>query len=661
MNRTGDDYPALTVEFDPPFIVRDVERDRGGDKEKAHDTENSSKTRTEDRHVRPASTKSGAKCLAQGWLGSISPNPVELKFALARASNYIDHNQGKRDSKTEKKALVTVLSNVPKENIEERYLINCELGRGEFVVTFPCIDQGSRKLLTCYGISKQKLRTSIEACAAAGDDHEHRELDFLQRKEKQMASRQAKEERAEEAARIAASELRDVNRDREREREYGAGGERVAAFDALDQPQQQRPGMIGSVLRAVHDTYEHAKEVVVGKSHDAAETGREGAEYTADRSREGYDATTGKAKEYKDYTTEKAKETTDSAAQKVQEKTGEAAEKAKETKESAKGKLGEYKDYAAEKARETKDSTLGKAAEYKDYTAQKAEEAKEKTKQKAGEYKDYTAQKAEEAKEKTKQKAGEYKDYAAQKAEEAKEKTRETKDAALGKAGEYKDYAAEKAKQTKDYTAEKAKEGKDTTAGKLGELKDSAADAARRAMDMLSGKKEETKEKTYETLESAQEKLRETEEEARRKMEELKVKEREYEDDAARRARENREAWEKEGDRSNIIPIYKGKEERGGILGAIGSVTGAIKEKLTQPGNKKDESSMAGRGEGEGRDRDQRAEAEKVVEVYVEDTPPGAIASTLKAADQMSGQTFNDVGRIDDEGVVRITDRHGKM
>ncbi|XP_048127566.1 late embryogenesis abundant protein ECP63 isoform X3 [Rhodamnia argentea] len=404
-----------------------------------------------------------------------------------------------------------------------------------------------------------------------------------------MASRQeAKEERAKEAARIAAAELRDVNRDQER----------VTTYDTTDRPQQERPGMIGSVLRAVHDTLEHAKEVVVGKSHDAGESAREDAEYTADRSRKGYDTTTGKAKEYKDYTTEKAKDTTDSAAQKVKEKTGEAAEKAEETKESAKGKLGEYKDY----------------------TAQKAEEAKEKTKQKAGEYNDYTAQKAEEAKEKTKEKAGEYKDYTVQKAEE-----------------------------TKDYTAEKAKEGKDTTVGKLGELKESAADTARRAMEMLSGKEEKTKETTYVTLESAKEKLRETEEEARRKTEELRVKEREYEDDAARRARENKEAW--------------GKEERGGILGAIGSVTGAIKEKLTQQSDEKDETPMAGRNEGKERDQGARAGVEaKVAEVYDEDTRPGAIATTLKAADDMSGQTFNDVGRINEEGVGRIVkDRHGKM
>lgn len=46
----------------------------------------------------------------------------------------------------------------------------------------------------------------------------------------------------------------------------------------------------------------------------------------------------------------------------------------------------------------------------------------------------------------------------------------------------------------------------------------------------------------------------------------------------------------------------------------------------------------------------------------VEETRPGYIAAKLKEADQMSGQTFNDPGRMDDddEGVIRL-DRQGKM
>lgn len=43
---------------------------------------------------------------------------------------------------------------------------------------------------------------------------------------------------------------------------------------------------------------------------------------------------------------------------------------------------------------------------------------------------------------------------------------------------------------------------------------------------------------------------------------------------------------------------------------------------------------------------------EKVV-MKVEDSRPGAIAETLKAADQNAAQTFNDVGRFHDEGIVR--------
>lgn len=64
---------------------------------------------------------------------------------------------------------------------------------------------------------------------------------------------------------------------------------------------------------------------------------------------------------------------------------------------------------------------------------------------------------------------------------------------------------------------------------------------------------------------------------------------------------------------------------------------------------------------------------EKIV-VNLEKTLPGYVASTLKASDQMTGQTFNDVGRIDDESTI-VTEgvegtivierdrenRHGKM
>jgi len=40
--------------------------------------------------------------------------------------------------------------------------------------------------------------------------------------------------------------------------------------------------------------------------------------------------------------------------------------------------------------------------------------------------------------------------------------------------------------------------------------------------------------------------------------------------------------------------------------------------------------------------------------IRTEDTRTGAVAERLKAADQMTGQTFNDVGPLDDEGVTRV-------
>ncbi|MBA0684374.1 hypothetical protein Goari_025965, partial [Gossypium aridum] len=212
-----------------------------------------------------------------------------------------------------------------------------------------------------------------------------------------MATRQEKERRAEAAARQAADDLRDINSGREYE-------ERVVYKEELDrssqqqqqwlpeesfaykeewgretspQQQQQRPGVIGTVLRAVQGTYEHAKEAVVGKSHEregvyggggktwgTTDEGDNAKEF-AERAK---DTTMEKAGEYKDYASEKA---------------NQSADKAKQMKDTTKEKAAEYTDYAAQKAKETKnsaaqrtketkDTVTGKASEYTDYAAQKA-------------------------------------------------------------------------------------------------------------------------------------------------------------------------------------------------------------------------------------------------------------------------------------------------
>ncbi|KAL1331022.1 hypothetical protein HN51_048276 [Arachis hypogaea] len=82
-------------------------------------------------------------------------------------SSFSDHTKGKHTSAAsaagkQKNAPITVLAGVPKENIEEKYLVDRELGRGEFGVTYLCIDRGSRELLACKSISKRKLRTAVD-------------------------------------------------------------------------------------------------------------------------------------------------------------------------------------------------------------------------------------------------------------------------------------------------------------------------------------------------------------------------------------------------------------------------------------------------------------------------------------------------------------------
>ncbi|KAE9622228.1 hypothetical protein Lal_00032445 [Lupinus albus] len=57
---------------------------------------------------------------------------------------------------------ITVLTGVPYSNIEDKYLVDRELGRGEFGVTYLCIDRSTRELLACKSIPKRKLRTAVD-------------------------------------------------------------------------------------------------------------------------------------------------------------------------------------------------------------------------------------------------------------------------------------------------------------------------------------------------------------------------------------------------------------------------------------------------------------------------------------------------------------------
>lgn len=61
-----------------------------------------------------------------------------------------------------KSSPITVLPDVRRESIDEKYLVDRELGRGEFGVTYLCIERKTREILACKSISKRKLRTTVD-------------------------------------------------------------------------------------------------------------------------------------------------------------------------------------------------------------------------------------------------------------------------------------------------------------------------------------------------------------------------------------------------------------------------------------------------------------------------------------------------------------------
>ena len=46
--------------------------------------------------------------------------------------------------------------------IEKKYELGRELGRGEFGITYLCSDRETREVLACKSISKKKLRTPVD-------------------------------------------------------------------------------------------------------------------------------------------------------------------------------------------------------------------------------------------------------------------------------------------------------------------------------------------------------------------------------------------------------------------------------------------------------------------------------------------------------------------
>lgn len=97
-------------------------------------------------------------------MGNCCRSPAAVAREDVKSSNFSGHDLGRKDKSgagNTKKA-ITVLNDVKKENIEEKYLVDRELGRGEFGVTYLCIERETKELLACKSISKRKLRTAVD-------------------------------------------------------------------------------------------------------------------------------------------------------------------------------------------------------------------------------------------------------------------------------------------------------------------------------------------------------------------------------------------------------------------------------------------------------------------------------------------------------------------
>ncbi|KAK7337164.1 hypothetical protein VNO77_17725 [Canavalia gladiata] len=186
------------------------------------------------------------------------------------------------------------------------------------------------------------------------------------------------------------------------------------------------------------------------------------------------------------------------------------------------------------------------------------------------------------------------------------QKTTETKDATKQKAGEYADYTSQKAKEAKDkageyknYAADKMKEAGDATMNKAKEAKDAT-------MQKAGEYKDYTAEKTKEGTESAAGKLGELKDSAA---------------DAAKRA----------------MGFFAGKKEET-------KLSGTEEEAMRKMEHVKVEDRKYGGGGGK-------------MEIKVEESRPGAMVDVLRAADK----ALNNVGRLDEEGVIHVERGREKM
>lgn len=87
-------------------------------------------------------------------------DPSEKKPKKGKKPNpfSLDYNKGQSGGGSK----LTVLKDPTGRDIEARYELGQELGRGEFGVTYLCTDRSTGESLACKSISKKKLRTAVD-------------------------------------------------------------------------------------------------------------------------------------------------------------------------------------------------------------------------------------------------------------------------------------------------------------------------------------------------------------------------------------------------------------------------------------------------------------------------------------------------------------------
>ncbi|RWR95617.1 calcium-dependent protein kinase 13 [Cinnamomum micranthum f. kanehirae] len=96
-------------------------------------------------------------------MGNCCRSPAAVAREDVKSNFPASSDPSRKDRDAIKHKKFTVLAgDCSSEAIEDKYRVDRELGRGEFGVTYLCVDRGTQEHLACKTILKRKLRTSVD-------------------------------------------------------------------------------------------------------------------------------------------------------------------------------------------------------------------------------------------------------------------------------------------------------------------------------------------------------------------------------------------------------------------------------------------------------------------------------------------------------------------